>query len=288
MNEAVPEWQRWIGSTEHLSDRTSLESLTRMSATLDRDDPPWRAGDPIPPLWHQMYFPAVVRDSAIGPDGHPARGDFLPPIPLPRRMFAGARQTYHRPLRAGELVERKGEVVSIDRKTGKSGELVFVLVRYQIVDSKGLAIEEEHDIVYREAATKGAAVKSDAADTVDEAFDWRRTVTPDPVVLFRYSALTFNGHRIHYDRTYAMEEEGYPGLVVHGPLIATYLAELAREHVPDRRIGRFAFRARRPLFDTAPFEVAGTMSEDGAGCRLTAITPEGLVAMTADVDFAGN
>lgn len=284
MNQTTLDWRDWIGSREEASDIASLGSLQRMSATLDRDDPPPRRGDAVPPLWQAMYFPAVARHSALGPDGHPDRGGFLPPIPLPRRMFAGARAVYHRPLRAGEEIRREGEVADVTRKTGASGELVFVLVRTRIFGSHGLAIEEEHDIVYRDVTAP--AKTSSKSETSIAKPDWRRTIKPDAVTLFRYSALTFNGHRIHYDRRYATEEEGYPGLVVHGPLIATYLAELCRDNVADCSIRRFAFRARRPLFDTAAFEVVGALDSTGDSCRLEAIDSEGAVAMTAEADFA--
>ncbi|MDJ0951981.1 MAG: MaoC family dehydratase N-terminal domain-containing protein [Alphaproteobacteria bacterium] len=277
-------WDDWTAAPETLTDRVTLASLERMSATLDRADPPWQTGDPVPPLWHLMYFPAVAPRSTLGPDGHPERGGFLPPIALQRRMFAGARTVFHRPLRAGEAIRREGEVASIEPKEGRSGALVVVLVRFHIHGEDGLALEEELDLIYRDgAAPARTRTKSDPAIA---APDWRRTITPDPVTLFRYSALTFNGHRIHYDRTYAMEEEGYPGLVVHGPLIATYLAELCRDNTDDRPLARFGFRARRPLFDTAPFEVTGVMDPDGRGCHLEALDPDGAVAMTAEASFA--
>ena len=284
MNRASPEWRDWIGSREEATDTASLGSLQRMSATLDRDEAPWKEGDEVPPLWHIMYFPAVARRSALGPDGHPDRGGFLPPVPLPRRMFAGSRTVYHRPLRAGEAIRREAEVADVTRKTGASGELVFVLVRTRIFGPGGLAIEEEHDIVYRGLAAPAKASAGSKTSIANP--DWRRTIEPDAVTLFRYSALTFNGHRIHYDRRYATVEEGYPGLVVHGPLIATYLAELCRDNLPDRPIRRFVFRARRPLFDTAAFEVVGALDAAGDRCRLEAIDSEGAVAMTAEAEFA--
>ncbi len=284
MNRATLDLRNWIGSREEATDTASLGSLQRMSATLDRDDAPPRHGDAVPPQWQAMYFPAVARRSALGPDGHPDRGGFLPPVPLPRRMFAGARAVYHRPLRAGEVIRREGKVADVTRKTGASGELVFVLVRYRIFGSHGLAIEEEHDIVYRDLAAPAKTSSKSKTSIVKP--DWRRTIKPDAVTLFRYSALTFNGHRIHYDRRYATEEEGYPGLLVHGPLIATYLAELCRDNAVDRSIRRFAFRARRPLFDTAAFEVVGALDSTADSCRLEAIDPEGAVAMTAEADFA--
>lgn len=278
------EWQRWVGSRESVSDIVSIASLIRMSATFDHEDPGWREGDPVPSLWHFMYFPPVVRGSALGPDGHPARGGFLPPIPLPRRMFAGARTTYHRPLKAGETIRREGAIAKIDEKSGKSGTLVFVLIRYQIFGGDELAIEEEHDIVYRDVAAP--AKTTQVAQSSVPNPDWQRTITPDPVTLFRYSALTFNGHRIHYDRSYATGEEGYPGLVLHGPLIGYYLIDLCRNNTADRTIRSHSFRARRPIFDTEPFEVVGALIDGGSGALLEARDPEGAPAMTLQVEFA--
>ena len=278
------DWERWVGSRESVEDCVTLASLSRMSATFDDPDPNWREGDAVPSLWHFMYFPPVAPHSGLGPDGHPARGGFLPPIPLPRRMFAGARTTVHRPLRAGETIRRQGEIAAINRKTGASGELVFVLVRYRMFGGDELALEEEHDIVYRDIA---APARSDqVAKTIVPRPDWRRTITVDPVILFRYSALTFNGHRIHYDRPYATEVEGYPGLVLHGPLIASYLLALGRDNTDNRPINRYAFRARRALFDIAPFEVVGMLTENGDGARLEARDQSGAPAMSAELMFA--
>jgi len=280
---AGAEWQRWVDSRESVSDIVSIASLTRMSATFDHDEPNWQPDDPVPPLWHFMYFPPVARASALGPDGHPARGGFLPPIPLPRRMFAGARTTYYRPLRAGETIRREGAIVKIDEKSGKSGTLVFVLIRYQIFGGDELAVMEEHDIVYRDVAAPAKTTQV-AQSSVAEP-DWRRIITPDPVTLFRFSALTFNGHRIHYDRKYSTEVEGYPGLVLHGPLIGYYLIDLCRDNTDDRPIRAHAFRAQRPLFDTEPFEIVGALTENGMGAILEARDPEGAPAMTLEVEF---
>ena len=286
MSQSTTDFSDWIGRREEASDVATLSSVAGMIATLDRDDGAPQIGDPLPPLWHWMYFAPRERHSGIGPDGHPRRGGFMPPIPLPRRMFAGGRATFHAPIRIGDEVRREGEITGVTRKDGRTGELVFVTVGYRILTDRGLAIEEEHDIVYRDAPTPGqqaasqAPVKADARDG-----DWRRTVAPDPVMLFRYSALTFNGHRIHYDHPYVTGVEGYPGLVVHGPLIATLLADLARDE-SGRQLRRFAFRAKRPLFDTAPFTVSGRMGDDGRTCTVAAITPDGAVAMAAEVELA--
>jgi acyl-CoA dehydrogenase len=209
----------WVGKTEQVDDLIAPSKVAALAATLDRDDPAPRAGDALPPPWHWTLCVAAARQSAIGPDGHPARGGFLPPVPLPRRMWAGGRLSFPRPLRVGEAVQRRSRVMSVEYKSGRSGELVFVLVRHEFHGAAGLCITEEHDIVYRDMPSADAAPPNYKPAPTDHA--WERQIVPDDVLLFRYSALTFNGHRIHYDRRYVTEVEGYPGLIVHGPLIAT-------------------------------------------------------------------
>jgi len=207
-----------------LRDRVTSFPVTALSATLDRDATPPRPGDALPPLWHWLYFLPAARQSALGEDGHPARGGFLPPVPLPRRMWAGGRFTFHRPLRVEEAISRTSTVQDVTVKPGRNGPLCFVLVRHEIAGENGLALIEEHDIVYRDLPRPGeAAVPKPARDDAV----WHTDIRPDDVLLFRYSALTFNSHRIHYDRRYVTQTEGYPGLIVHGPLIATLLMEFA-------------------------------------------------------------
>ena len=273
--------REWRGKTESRSDEVTSAPIAALSATLDRDDPFPRAGDPLPPLWHWLYFLPIPRQSELGPDGHAKRGGFLPPVPLPRRMFAGDRVQFHRPLRVGEKVSRLSRIVDVNHKQGRSGPLVFVVVRHEISDREGLAISEEHDIVYRENPQK-----TDAAPAPQEppsGPSWACEIRPEETLLFRYSALTFNGHRIHYDRRYATEVEGYPGLVVHGPLIATLLLELLRRNLADANVASLSFRAVRPLFDTAPFSVCGKVASDGKSAQLWATDSEGWLAMDATV-----
>ena len=269
--------QRWVGRTETQSDTIEPRPVTLLSATLDRDDPPPNPGDTLPPLWHWLFFLPVYRHSEAGPDGHARRGGFLPPVPLPRRMWAGSRLEWTRPLRIGESVTRVSRIVSITAKHGASGELVFVVVRHELSTTAGLALVEEHDIVYRDLAAPGAG----AALRAPEAARWTRRIVPDDVLLFRYSALTFNSHRIHYDRRYATEVEGYPGLVVHGPLLATLLTDLLRRHGIGETLSRFEFRARRPLFDIAPFDVCGLPDATGKTVSLWAQDADGALAMQA-------
>jgi 3-methylfumaryl-CoA hydratase len=271
----------WVGRTQTLGDQLSPAPVRLMRAMLDHapDAAPF---DTLPPLWHWLYFLPGERQSNIGVDGHPNRGGFLPPVTLPRRMWAGGRLRFLHPLALGAAVQRVSRIVSVQHKDGRSGRLVFVTVRHEVSDAQGLAITEEHDIVYRDAPATGAAAPTPPEAPTDEAF--ARVVTPDPVLLMRYSALTFNGHRIHYDRPYATQEEGYPGLVVHGPLIATLLLENLRAAHPGRQVAQFEFKAVSPLFDTAPFTVAGRV--DGQDARLWARGPQGQLAMTASASFA--
>jgi 3-methylfumaryl-CoA hydratase len=272
--------EQWIGKTETRADLVWPTPIAALSATLDRDDPAPRPGDPLPPAWHWLFFLPLDRQSELGKDGHAVRGGFLPPVPLPRRMWAGSRMEFHQPLRVGEPVTRTSRIASVKHKEGRSGPLVFVLVRHEIANSSGLAITEEHDIVYRDHVRPGESAPQAPPAPAEAA--WERTVCPDDVLLFRYSALTFNGHRIHYDRRYATEVEGYPGLVVHGPLIATLLLDAQRRNMPERRVARFEFRAVSPLFDTAPFAVCGA-PQDGNAIRLWAKNASGGVAMDATV-----
>src|ERR1700676_2431503 len=247
--------REWRGRTESRSDEVTPAPVAALSAALDRDDPFPRAGDPLPPLWHWLYFLPIPRQSELGPDGHAKRGGFLPPVPLPRRMFAGDRAQFHRPLRVGESISRLSRIVDVTHKQGRSGPLVFVVVRHEISDREGIAVVEEHDIVYRESPKPHDAAPPPQKPPSGAA--WTSEVRPDDVLLFRYSALTFNGHRIHYDRRYTTEVEGYPGLVVHGPLIPTFLLDLHRRSLPQAKVNRFDFRAVSPLYDTTPFTVCG-------------------------------
>ncbi len=284
MAEREPDLQSWVGRREVVEDTATAAPVIGLSATLDYPLPDPRPGDPVPPGWHWLYFLPRPRQSELGPDGHAARGGFMPPVRLPRRMFAGGRMVFHRPIRIGEELVREGEIASVAEKEGRSGPLVFVTVRYRIRGADGLAVEEEQDIVYREAPGAGRPAPPPEPAEIRPG-DWRREIRPDPVLLFRFSALTFNGHRIHYDHPYVTRVEGYPGLIVHGPLIALLLLELARKEIDGRAMTRFAFRARRPVFDTGPFTIAGRPSPEGAA--LFAVDGEGALAMTAEAAFAG-
>ena len=280
--------QSWQGRSEATRDAVTAAPMRALAATLDRDDPAPAPGTEVPPLWHWLYFLPHARASEIGPDGHPKRGGFLPPVPLPRRMWAGGRLSWEasNPLRVGQQVQRQSTIESVKHKAGRTGELLFVLVRHRLSNADGLSLTEEHDIVYRSAAQTGEAAPAPQRPPLDGQAAWSRTIVPDDVLLFRYSALTFNGHRIHYDRKYVTEVEGYPGLIVHGPLIATLLLDLLRRQLPQAPVARFEFRAVRPTFDLHPFSVHGRPSPDGKTVELWAQDHEGWLTMQGTATLA--
>jgi 3-methylfumaryl-CoA hydratase len=280
MSVDVEHLKQWVGRTEVRTGRLDPFPATALAATLDREDPEFTDGTPLPPLWHWLYFLPVHRVSEVGPDGHPRRGGFLPPLPLPRRMWAGGRFAFRHSLRIGDTVRKESRVLSVERKEGRTGPLVFVRVGHELADAEGLALTEEHDIVYRGLAAPASTPRPAPTGAV-----WERIIRPDPVLLFRYSALTFNGHRIHYDQPYATKVEGYPGLVVHGPLIATLLLDLLRRERRDATVATFAYRAVGPLFDTAAFAVCGAPTEDGHAVKLWARSMDGVLAMEASASL---
>nr|ART37357.1 E35 [uncultured bacterium]ART40027.1 K242 [uncultured bacterium] len=300
--------KQWTGRSETVQDVLHAKPLVLFSAMLDRQDSPPKAGDEIPPFWHGLYFLTATRQSELGADGHPPRGGFLPPVPLPRRMFAGAQVDFVRPLHVEQAVERRSTILGVSQKQGRSGEMVFLQLQHEISDAAGVCVVETQDIVYREDPGSATA-NAQAAPTIKPSATapqrdfpevdsklrgapqehllrgapqeyllrgvspaptfpamealWSRTIVPDPVLLFRYSALTFIGHRIHYDYPYTTEVEGYPGLVVHGPLQATLLLDLLRRELPQCVPQRFVFRAVNPLFCTGAFRVCGAPSGEG-------------------------
>ena len=276
--------REWLGRTETRTDTITPTPVAALSATLDRSDAPPRQGDILPPLWHWLYFLPLHRQSELGADGHAARGGFLPPVPLPRRMWAGGRLEFPQPLRIGQHVTRESRIADVSCKEGRSGPLVFVLVRHEISNGDGVAVTEEHDIVYRDNPKPDDPVPKPQVAPSDQA--WEREIVPDDVLLFRYSALTFNGHRIHYDRRYVTEVEGYPGLIVHGPLIATLLMDLLRRNLPQASARQFSFRAIRPVFDIAPFFVCGKPEPDGKTVQLWAKDADDWLAMEASATLA--
>lgn len=257
-NDYDQDYSSWIGRTEEARDILEPARSNALGAALGETEP-LAHGAPLPLLHHWLYFWNVRTPAELGVDGHPARGGFLPPVSLPRRMWAGGRLQFLKPLHLGEQVSRTSTILKIDAKAGRSGSLVFVTVKHEIAGESGAAIIEQQDIVYREAAAAGS-IHAPPGATVPPDVPWREDILPDPVLLFRYSALTMNGHRIHYDRPYATGEEAYPELVVHGPLQATLLIRLATRHLAQP-LALFEFRGQSPAFAATPLHVCGKPAE---------------------------
>jgi 3-methylfumaryl-CoA hydratase len=280
---SIEDLKKHVGRKQVATDVIHPGPANLLRLAFGRQEPELREGDPLPPAWLALYFLPRFATADLRPDGSPRDAGVIPAMPLPRRMFAGERVCLHRPLRIGEAVRRETELADISMKSGGTGTLVFATVTSRVFGPEGLALEDERRTVFREEVQAGERNQAPRREPAPADVPWRRRVTPDPVLLFRFSALTFNSHRIHYDRRWAMEVEGYPGLVVHGPLTTTLLIDFARDQHPDRRIVAYATQARAPLFDTAPFELRGRPT--AKGCECWAVTPEGTVAMGAEVEL---
>lgn len=269
----------WIGHSDCVDDIIDARRVAQMAGSLGFSPTP-ALGDPLPMPWHWLFFTPIGYVETTGSDGHPVRGGFLPPVPLPRRMWASSKVLCHGPLRIGDPARRESKVQNVEEKRTRGESLLFVTVEHSLFTSSGdLLIEEQQHLVYREPPPAAASVKPDSVDPdmPDTLPQWETTVAADPVMLFRYSALTFNAHRIHYDRNYAVNEEGYPGLVVHGPLIASLLLKLAYDNLGFVSLRELSFRARRPVFDRSPMLLRG--AREGDLLTLWALTPEGRLAM---------
>ena len=275
-------FEAWVGRSETKTEQIHPAVMAQMAATLDRKTVP-QEGDPLPPGWQWLFFNPAAARSELGTDGHPAKGGFLPPVPLPRRMWAGSRIQYLAALPVGATASRTSKILKVTNKTGKSGALCFVTVEHRTSVADTLCIVEEQDLVYREASAPGAAPKP-TPNRHDDESQWCVEFVPDTTLLFRYSALTFNGHRIHYDRPYAINEEGYPGLVVHGPLTATLLQQFAVEHGHGRALAGFDFRGVNPLFVDRAFHLEARGGEEGS-LVVWARGPDGELGMSATAYF---
>ena len=269
----------WIGRSEQRADVLRAQPCRFMQATLGHDAT-LSDGDALPPLWHWLFFLEAKPLGALGRDGHPAKGEFLPPVSLPRRMWAGGRFTFHQPLIIGRPASKTSTIKSIAEKQGRSGPLCFVTVAHEIHQDGELCVVEEHDIVYRADPDPADAPPKPAQAPAEAAFS--EQIQPSEVMLFRYSALTFNGHRIHYDNDYARTVEGYDGLVFHGPLTATLLVDLSQRHA-GKTARSFSFRGTAPLSGLSAFHIEGRQAEDGA--ELWARRADGALAMTAHTVF---
>lgn len=275
-----------IGRTQTATDVVHAGPANFLRLALGRSEPEYREGDVLPPAWLGLYFLPRVASDALRPDGSPRDTGVVPPLALPRRMFAGERVRLHGAVRVGDTLRRETRLADISVKHGGTGSLVFATVTSRVYGRDGLVLEDERRTVFREEVKAGDRNQAPRREAPPNDAPWRRSVAPDPVLLFRFSALTFNSHRIHYDRAWAIEVEGYPGLVVHGPLTTTLLIDFARDQNPGRRIAAYATQARAPLFDTAPFELRGRPAANGHGCELWAVTPEGTIATSAEVELA--
>lgn len=271
----------WLGRQQVVESDLPCAELNKLAATLDHGDTTFSAGMQLPPLWHWLYFHRPALQSRLDRDGHAQRGDFLPPVQLPRRMWAGSRVEFVAPLHAAEPARQQSEISAITPKQGKSGPLVFVTVDHTISQRDRVCVLEQQDLVYRYSDTTSSQSAAPGASP-QPAADYQRTVVAEPTLLFRYSALTFNAHRIHYDRDYARDVEHYPGLVVHGPLLATMLIDLWREHVPGQTLTRFRFRALAPVFDLTPFCLRGNLPDNQGQCSLWVTDNNGQLCLQAE------
>ena len=306
MSETAGNAAAWLGKTESRSELIGPNPAQGFAALLDRPAAaaPTEPASPLPPLWHWLYFLEMTRQSEIAADGHARKGGFLPPIDLPRRMWAGSRFRFHHPLRIGETVTRRSRIDNIEFKQGRSGQLAFVRLAHEYDSPTGVAFSELHEIVYREAlpavdksgsgggvhpetsaAPAPEAPATKLAQSAPEA-DFERETRADAVMLFRYSALTFNAHRIHYDRDYVRDMEGYPGLLVHGPLLATLLLEELLGRCPGRELREFSFRALAPVFDTDDFRLCGRWPDAEGRCPLWVAKADGTSCIRAEAMLA--
>ena len=286
--------KNWIGKTEEFTDVITMSPIVRLSATLDRDDPAPKIGDLLPLAWNWLYFLPQAKQSELKEDGHPKLGGFLPPVPYPRRMWAGSRFEHHKSLKVGENAKKVSTILNISLKEGRSGNLVFLLIKHEYFGESGLCITEEQDIVYRGPAPTANKEQDKNKEKPKQKKEpektgnsvWSFNVNPDPRLLFRYSALTFNTHRIHYDEPYVTQVEGYPGLVVHGPLLATMLLDLARRSKPNDFQKKFSFRAMAPLFSGTSFTVSGEPNAQETAAKLWICNSRGQIAMQSEIEFA--
>jgi 3-methylfumaryl-CoA hydratase len=278
--------RRHLGRKVEDRDTATAAPLQGMIATFDRQEAAPGPGQPIAPGWHLAYLHNYARPAALGEDGLPMESDVLPRMPFPRRMYAGSTFSFESDICVGDALRRETEFTDVQVRSGSTGALIVTAQTRRIFTPRGLAVVEVASTVFREEVTGGAKSGVPVRDAAPTDVAWRRTIKADPVMLFRYSALTFNPHRIHYDRTYCIETEGYPGLVVHGPFAQQCILDLLRDSMPGRKIRSLAIRARAPLFDVAPFDVIGRPGADGKSAELWTVTPQGTIAAQATATLA--
>ena len=284
MAEPLESFKRYIGKSETATDVVTASALVKFAATLGLENPPMAKGDPIPPGWYGGFFPASHRPTQMRTDGQASGGGIVPPIPLPRRRIGGTRVTFHEPLRVGDDITRVTEIADIQVDDGSNGAMVTVVERNSISNSRGLAVVEERDMVMlSETRAEGT---SKTPPPVPAQATWRQVVEPNPPLLFRFSAIRFNCHRIHYDRDYVTKVEKLPGLVVQSSLTSQLMIEMCRKELPTRRLTSFGFQSVRQIYDTGSFTIAGTPAANGAEATLWALNADGQLAMIATAKFA--
>jgi 3-methylfumaryl-CoA hydratase len=278
------DFKEWIGRSTSTDDEIALSAVRRMAAMFDVEPDTFSRNDAIPPHWYSMFFTPNARQSRLGHDGHPAKGDFLPPIPLPRRMFVGRSVEFHTPLRVGDVATKHSEISSITPKSGRSGPLVFLQVSHTIKANDKVVLIERQEVVYREAATPGAAPAAKEAAKVSKP-DWSHPYPIDPVLVFRYSAASWNGHRIHYDADYARKQEGYPACVMNGALTVHLLVDQALARAKGKRLARLTARLSKPLFVGQTMILAGSSLQDGGAMEAWATDEQGGLAANVSLHF---
>lgn len=283
MAESLESLKSYIGKSETATDVVTASVMLKFAATLGLERAPLDKGEPVPPGWHGGFFPPSHRPAQMREDGQVSGGSLIPAIPLPRRRIGGNRTMFHEPLRVGDEIKRVTEIADIRIDDGPSGAMVTVVEKNSISSSRGLAVVEERDLVLLSEARAGAAPK--ASPTVPAEAKWKRVFEPRAALLFRFSAIRFNSHRIHYDRDYVTKVEKLPGLVVQSSLICQLLIEMCRSEMPNRPLTYFSFQAVRQTYDTGNFTIAGTLSADGSEATLWSLDSNGNVAMTATAKF---
>jgi 3-methylfumaryl-CoA hydratase len=276
-----------VGRTVLAEDNISAAPVAGLMAAFGHEDPAPRLGDTLPPLWHGLFCTAKLPPARLGPDGLAKDEGLLPAAAAyPNKLFGGARFDFRHPLRIGDTMRKESEVMSFALKEGRTGPFIVVLIEHRISNDGGVAVVEQNDIIYRAAAgatkpSSGGAEKKAAGSPMEPV--WSRTITPDPVLMFRHSAVTFNSHRIHYDRTY-VREKGYPGLLVQGTLIARMMLEMVAAELPEFAIGAFSFRSGRPVYDNGDFMIGAAPVADGTQIDLWALDHDGNIGMTAQAN----
>src|SRR3990167_7426261 len=293
MAESLERFKSYIGKKETATDVVTASAMLKFAATLGQENPPVEKGAPIPPGWYGAFFPASHRPSQMRLDGQASGGGIAPPIPLPRRRIGGTRVTFHEPLRIGDEITRVTEIADIRIDDGPNGAMVTILERNGISSSRGLGVVEERDMVMLSEARAGAASAAPPAAPPPAAppaapalAAWRQVVEPNPPLLFRFSAIRFNSHRIHYDRDYVTKVKKLPGLVVQSSLVSQLLIEMCRRELPARQLKSFDFKSARQIYDTGSFTLSGAPSADGHEAALWALNKDGNLSMTATATFA--